>query len=270
LSIPLLYFICESPKFLLTKNGERDEEAYDVIYKILPEDQKYLLSKETKELISFQYRTFMNTECKHKNLYKEMLTGENIKLSIFLFVLWYIVSYVYYGLIYILPSIYEKLEFTKKKNENLNTESYDRIVSDIIISCIFEIPSDILNGILPTYFDKKYIIIGSFIGSSIFSFLSCFMIPLIPLFSSINKGFINTAFTVLYIYTSEAYPTYMRTTSLGTCNFFSRIGGFTTPFICEYLLSLNIQAPFIGFGFGSLLGIVITFLLPKICEKNIF
>jgi putative MFS transporter len=212
----------------------------------------------------------MNSENRQKNLYKEMLIAENIKLSLILFVLWFIVSYVYYGLIYVLPSIYEKLELTKKSSEILSSESYDRIVSDIIISCIFEIPSNILNGILPIYFEKKYIVISSFIGSCLFSFLSCFMSPLIPIFSSINKGFINTAFTMLYVYTSEAYPTYMRTTSLGTCNFFSRIGGFTTPFICEYLLGLNFQVPFIGFGFSSLLGIILTFLLPKISEKNIF
>ena len=199
-----------------------------------------------------------------------MISSKNLRLSMLLFTLWYIVSYVYYGLIYILPTVYQKLALTEKKSDKLDSKLYDQIVSDIIISCIFEFPSNILNGILPYFFEKRKIIIFAFLGSGIFSFLSCFMTYSIPLYSSINKAFINTAFSVLYIYTSEVFPTYMRATSLGTCNFFSRIGGFTTPFICEFLVKISFVTPFLGFCMASTAGLFLTMLLDDISGKCIF
>lgn len=266
--IPFLFFISESPKFLLTRNGERDDEAFKIIEKIIPEDNKFLLNPDTKLKIKQQYRDYMKSDNSSKNNYLDLFSNKHIKTSILLFIMWYIVSYVYYGLIYILPAIYEKLELSSKKSNIVNKESYDRIVSDIIISCIFEIPSNIINGILPLFFDKRNIIMWFFLGSGIFSTSCCFLKNSIPILTSINKACINVAFNVLYIYTSDAFPTYMRATSIGTCNFFSRIGGFTTPFICELLLSLSFESPFIGFSISSFLGVILTLLLEEQNNEN--
>jgi len=210
-----------------------------------------------------QYLTYMKGSSEERSNFKDLFSSNNLKLSIILFTLWYIVSYVYYGLIYILPSIYQELALTKNNTEHVDYKMYEHIIADIIFSCIFEIPSNISNGILPNIIGRKTTILIGFIGSFIFSTLCWFSSYSIPFHSSIAKALINTAFNVLYVYTSEAYPTYMRSTALGTCNFFSRIGGFTTPFINQKLLRIHILLPFVSFALTSFLGLVLTLLLDE-------
>ena len=174
--------------------------------------------------------------------------------------MWNISSYIYYGLIYILPEIYREL--AKEKNENLvkTTNKYDIIISQVMLSCIFEIPSDILTGILPNIkgFGRLGTILLGFVGTFILSFLCIISTNMIPLYSSLIKGFINMSFTLLYVFTLDLFPTYMKTTGLGISNFFSRIGGFTTPFINQYLLRINIHLPYVGFCVSSGFSILLT------------
>ena len=51
-----------------------------------------------------------------------------------------------------------------------------------------------------------------------------------------GRLFIESAFNVTYVYTPEAYPTYIRTYALGVANVFSRFGGILAPFVAEGLL----------------------------------
>lgn len=242
------------------------KEAFKVMELLLGKN-KHLLTEDLKEEIAAQYDDFMSNSYDLKtkrNNYKDILDNRNIKMSILLFTLWYISSYVYYGLIYILPSVYEKLTLTETKTVKLTDKLYDEIIADIIFSCIFEIPSDFANGIVPNIegIGRKRTIIFGFFGSCLFSFLCFFSWGMIPFYTALVKAFINISFGVLYIYTTEAYPTYMRATALGICNFFSRIGGFTTPFINEYLSRLNFMLPFFAFFATSLLGVIFSILLP--------
>ena len=267
--IPLTFFTCESPKFLLSKSGKRDTEAYVVIYKLLPNDKKHLLNEEVKRKISKQYYSYMKLDEK-RSKFKDLFNYENLTTSLILFVLWYIVSYIYYGSIYILPNIYKNLTLTENKTKIVNEKLYDQIVFDIIFSCFFEIPGNILSGILPNSIGRKQTIIFGFLLSSIFSILCIFSTFAVPIYSSFVKSLVNVSFIVLYIFTSENYPTYMRVTAMGTCNFFSRLGGFTTPLINELLYEIHVYLPFVGFTLTSLLGLFLTLKLTDTQHKSTF
>jgi hypothetical protein len=268
-----MFLVIESPKFLLTKKSKRDEEAFEILTKLLPEGEKHIISSEMKRKISLQYALYMqssNSSSKKRNGYMDLFNPTNIKSSLILFTLWYIVSYVYYGLIYILPSIYENILMKENHNRKLDDKMYEKIVADIIISCVFEFPSNLANGILPNLIGRKWSLIFGFLGSFIFSVLSLFSLNSIPLYSALSKAFINIAFSVLYVYTSEVYPTYMRVTGLGTCNFFSRLGGFTTPFLNEFLYRIKNVLPFMGFSLASFLGIILTIFLEETQGKTTY
>jgi hypothetical protein len=238
------------------------KKAFKVM-KVLLQENEELLTEDTKEKIIKQYTSFMNG--KSGSNYSDLFNDTNLKLSVLLFIKWYIVSYVYYGLIYILPQILEEVQTVKTiKYNTLTADQYDEIIGDIIMSCVFEIPSDIINGFLPniSYLGRLGAIQIGYATSILFSIL-CFVIPSqMPLYASLLKAAINISFNILYIYTAEAYPTYMRATALGVCNFFCRFGGFTCPFFNEILFRNNPLLPYIGFFLSSILGMIMTFALP--------
>lgn len=212
----------------------------------------------------------MQNNDEKRNNYKDLLNVDNRKVSIILFIIWFIVSFVYYGLIYILPSVYQKLTLTKHNSKHVDANLYNMIIADIIFSCIFEIPSNITNGILPNIIGRRSTVALGFFGTGLCLLLCCVTPYSIPLYSSLAKGFINTAFNVLYTYTTEAYPTYMRATALGTCNFFSRIGGFSTPFICEFLIKIHFIFPFVIFWVTTVLGFILTLFLEETLGKTTY
>lgn len=60
------------------------------------------------------------------------------------------------------------------------------------------------------------------------------------------KLFIVAGFAVLFPYTSEAYPTSVRTTGLGVCTAATRMGGIMTPPLVEGLRLVGKRVPFFG------------------------
>ena len=250
----------ESPKFYMAQ--KQHKKAFKIM-KLLLEEKQDELTEEVQEKIISQYTRYMSD--KTGSNYSDLFNTSNIRLSVILFIKWYIVSYVYYGLIYILPQILEKYQTSQSVKKNvLTSDQYDEIIGDIIMSCIFEIPSDIANAFLPniSYLGRLGAINLGYATSMLFSIM-CFLVPSqMPLYASLLKATINISFNILYIYTAEAFPTYMRATALGVCNFFCRFGGFTCPFFNEILFIKNPLYPYIGFFVTSLLGMIMTFALP--------
>jgi hypothetical protein len=259
----MILVLFESPKFLL--HQKRFQEAFDVLEKLL-DAKKHLMTDTAQNKLKEVYSNHHHND--NRSSYRDLFNSKNLRISITLFILWYIVSYVYYGLIYILPHIFEKIatgpisEDTPK--QILTKEQYNEIIVNVIISCLFEIPTYIINATVPniSYMGRKNTIFLGFLLTFICGCF-CFYVPaFIPVGSSLIKGAINISFGVLYTYTIEVYPTYMRTTGLGISNFFSRIGGFTTPMINQVLFKIDHFSPFAGVALSSLLGLILTWLLP--------
>ncbi|XP_039872597.1 solute carrier family 22 member 5-like [Simochromis diagramma] len=78
----------------------------------------------------------------------------------------------------------------------------------------------------------------------------------------IGKFAVTTAYSLVYAFTAEIYPTVLRNTALGACSMASRIGSITAPFFI-YLRSYSVSLPYILMGSLTALAGLLSLLLPE-------
>ena len=54
--------------------------------------------------------------------------------------------------------------------------------------------------------------------------------------SLLGKFFVSAAFCIIYVYTAEIYPTFMRGTAVGICSTMARIGSISAPQVSRLVL----------------------------------
>ncbi|XP_036624814.1 solute carrier family 22 member 16 [Trichosurus vulpecula] len=106
------------------------------------------------------------------------------------------------------------------------------------------------------------------------SALLCAMIMLIPQHCSVlvvlanmaGKFTIGVAFGLIYLYTAELYPTFIRSLAVGSGSMMCRIGSVIAPF-CVYLASVWIFMPQLLVGIMAFLTGMLTLMLPETLGK---
>ena len=77
------------------------------------------------------------------------------------------------------------------------------------------------------------------------------------------KFFISVAFTVVYPFTNELYPTHLRATGLSCMSAACRIGGIVMPYIVNLFFIFGPTGPFLAIGAVSLISCFATFSFPS-------
>ncbi|KAK8730576.1 hypothetical protein OTU49_008084, partial [Cherax quadricarinatus] len=85
---------------------------------------------------------------------------------------------------------------------------------------------------------------------------------LVVVLSLLGKSGISAAYSIVYIYSAEIFPTEYRSVGVGTCSMCSRLGGILPPFIAS-LADIYKPLPLLIFGVLSLVCGCLTVFLPE-------
>jgi len=242
-----------------------------IVYKwILPESPRWLISQARFDEAEAVFRTAskMNGVELPAKLQFKKLVGEKTSYSIVdlvrtprirkrTFVLWYcwfVVCLVFYGL--------------SLGASNLAGDPYLNFATMGLV----EVPAFIFIILTFWRIGRRTILCASF-GITGVVLLLRLVIPLLHGEAStlrsldtacamIGKMSASAAFVTMYVYSTEVYPTVIRSLGLGGTSMMARIGGVVAPFLAQVMGS-NPMIPQIIFGLSCLLSAALLLLLPE-------
>ncbi|KAK3885198.1 hypothetical protein Pcinc_010542 [Petrolisthes cinctipes] len=101
----------------------------------------------------------------------------------------------------------------------------------------------------------------------IFSVMALMLIQLnelvVVVLSLAGKVAITAAFQLIWAYTSELYPTKVRSLALGEAHFLPRLGSLCSPYINDLLGEVVVWGPSALFGLVSLVAAALALILPE-------
>ena len=246
----------ESPRFLLN-NGkfERGFQELDKIITLSGFHDKIILTEIDKQSLMNEIQ--ITSSSTQETDYKMLFSPEYKKLTSLICSLYFLISFIYYGAVFIVPQIFEAVQSKQPENEG-------DIYSSMLLSAVLEIPMCIISGYLGN--NKHLMRLGTMklgfsvilMGVLIFLFFPNSLVFAVVVFKSGSQ----MAFSMIDLYTCEAYPTKIRAMGIGLGNTFNRIAAIFTPIISQILFDGYEKLPFIAFGFGAVFGVLACVSLP--------
>ncbi|XP_024430915.2 solute carrier family 22 member 4 isoform X3 [Desmodus rotundus] len=145
---------------------------------------------------------------------------------------------------------------------NLHGDAY----LNCFLSALIEVPAYITAWLLLRNLPRRYIIAGVLLfGGGVLLLIQ--LVPADYNFLSIGMAMlgkfgITSAFSMLYVFTAELYPTLVRNMAVGVTSMASRVGSIIAPYFV-YLGAYNRLLPYILMGSLTILIGIITLFLPE-------
>ncbi|KAL4429721.1 hypothetical protein ABPG74_001407 [Tetrahymena malaccensis] len=264
-----IYYLIESPRYQLCCTSNNSEEVFanlNYMGKLNNEQFEPVTQTEKEYLKEWGKQSYKVQEKKIGDI-KELFRGKNYLLTLKLMMMWFSLSFVYYGIVFILPLMI--LQMRKEEGyENNEAESKSMDFFGIFLACFAEIPSNILAfyTIENPKFGRKNSMIICYGICSICCILCYFNASLSGFFFFLVgcvKFFINFSFCTIFPFTAEVYITALRTTGIGVNNSVCRFGGVIMPWISILLLEVGVTGPFIAFAIISALSAISAYTIEK-------
>lgn len=285
LSLVISFFISESPRFLLSvRQYDRGIKGLNEMLdsaglERLSESQVSQIKRENEEHLK-QLKEVEGKKQKEVN-FCTIFNKEFIRRTVQICLLFFILSFIFYGITFILPQALKyQLELKKNStgsegilnsqgnftltNETTPGEERSELYDELVLSAFSELPSSLFAVIFANnkHFGRVRTMTLGYIIALVASFLCVTNMEMLSVWAAVNKFGIVVPFLVIYVYTAEAYPTIVRSLGIGVSNSANRLGGITAPFISEELYAAGPRVPFVVFGLLSAVAIVINTFLP--------
>ncbi|KAJ7997177.1 hypothetical protein DPEC_G00226250 [Dallia pectoralis] len=242
LYVPFWWFIPESPRWLLSQG--RVEEAAVILREAARRNRV-----TAPEVIfpSFQTRN-RSSRLETYNIC-DLLRTSNIRwVSITLWLVWIILSIGYFAL--------------SLNTSNLAGSSY----LNCFLSAATEVPAYTMAWLMFRYCPRRLsLFLTLFPGGLVLLFVNLIPANLSSLsiaLEMLGKFGVTAAFSIVYAYTAELYPTVVRNTALGACSMASRVGSIAAPYFI-YLGGYSKSLPYILMGSLTALSGLLSLLLPE-------
>ncbi|NXC54774.1 S22A5 protein, partial [Aleadryas rufinucha] len=243
LCIPLWWVIPESPRWLISQG--RFQEAEDIIRKAaktngITAPDVILDPSELQDVNSEKQQTYTILDL--------MKTRNILTITIMSVLLWMIISVGYFGLSLDTP--------------NLHGDVY----VNCFLSAVIEVPAYIISWLLLRSLPRRYSMAAAlFLGGCVLLFIQ--LVPshiraLSILLVMLGKFGITSAFSMVYVYTAELYPTVVRNMGVGASSMASRLGSILSPYFV-YLGAYDRFLPYILMGSLTVLSGILTLFLPE-------
>ncbi|KAG6446076.1 hypothetical protein O3G_MSEX004261 [Manduca sexta] len=245
ITVIYIWFMNESARWLLSK-GRRDE-AITVLKRAAKINNLDPRKLELDALGDPLLNTQDKGDDKKSQLSKAIRSNIIWKRLVICSFLWMTCSLVYYGL-----------------SINSVSLSSNRYVSFMLVTLV-EVPAYIVVVIVLDKYGRKKTLVATYITCAVMSLLFAFLPRSdywsIPLYL-IGKWSVTLAYSSVYIYVSEVFPTNMRQTLISVCSTAGRIGSLIAP-VTPLLSLYHKSMPTVIFGAMCIISSMLVLMLPE-------
>ncbi|XP_006888148.1 PREDICTED: solute carrier family 22 member 5 [Elephantulus edwardii] len=237
------WFIPESPRWLISQRRFNEAET------ILRKAAKINGIAITSAIFDPTELQDLSSQNQPSHSVLDLLRTQNIRMvTIMSIILWMTISVGYFGLSLDTP--------------NLHGDIY----LNCFLSAVVEVPAYTVSWVLLQYVPRRYSMATAlFLGGSVLLFLQ--LVPpdlsyVTTILVMVGKFGITAAFSMVYVYTAELYPTVVRNMGMGVSSTASRLGSILSPYFV-YLGAYDRFLPYILMGSLTILTAILTLFLPE-------
>ncbi|KAE9555776.1 hypothetical protein FO519_000990 [Halicephalobus sp. NKZ332] len=228
----LIHFLPESPRWLIVMN--RIDEAAHIIRKAcrwnkssLPSDLELVRHAEMRKWVKHNRRPHFLYSFRSKDMQKR---------NIIIFIIWIATALVYYGIVIALSDQSSPGRAMFVGNFFLNNAVAGAIELPTLMGCVFLLQFGRKRSQMITLCSAGVLILMAMVSSykKEMTWSLVFMLA--------GKVCIQGAFNILYIFTSELYPTVIRNSAVGMCSMIARMGAGASGYIA---ILFDVTLPFV-------------------------